>query len=67
VSKTKNESKDKYNENAYARYTVRIRKDSLLYDSVEEFMGKTGTSLNYLINKLLDEYFSNLYYKSYSD
>jgi hypothetical protein len=58
--KTTSKSKDIYNEREYARYTVRVRKDSNLYDEVEEFMSKTGTSLNYLVNKLLKEHFKTV-------
>lgn len=59
MGKTSTQSKDKYNENAYARYTIRIRKDSDLHDDIEEFMSKKGTSLNYLVMKLLKEHFSS--------
>jgi len=62
VGKTKTQSKTKYNEYSYARYTLRIRKDSILYDEVEDFMMKKGTSLNYLATKLLDDHFSKLRY-----
>jgi len=58
MGKTATKSKDKYNEKTYARYTIRIRKDSLLYDYIEEFMGHSKyTSLNYLVTKLLDKHF----------
>lgn len=57
-------SKAKYNEFSYARYTIRIRKDSILYDDVEDFMSKKDTSLNYLVNKLLDDHF---FHRRYSD
>ena len=60
--KTSTASKTKYNEYSYARYTLRIRKDSLLYDDVEEFMSKRGSSLNYLVNKLLDNHFIQQHY-----
>jgi len=55
--KTSAASKAKYNEYAYTRYTIRIRKDSCLHDDVEEFMTKRGTSLNYLVTKLLTDHF----------
>ena len=58
VAKNNTKSKDRYNEAAYARYTVRVRKDSALYKSIEVFMGKKGTSLNYLAVKLLEKHFS---------
>ena len=57
MGKTSSKSKSKYNEYSYARYTPRIRKDSILHDEVEDFMMKKGTSLNYLVTKLLDGYF----------
>jgi hypothetical protein len=62
LGKTSAESKRKYNEFSYARYTLRIRKDSLLYDDVEDFMAKHGTSLNGLVNKLLDDHFFHARY-----
>jgi predicted HicB family RNase H-like nuclease len=62
--KTSTASKTKYNEYSYSRYTIRIRKDTILHDDVEEFMTKNGTSLNYLVNKLLDEHF---FHRRYSD
>lgn len=58
--KTSIKAKDKYNENAYARYTVRIRKDSDLYEETENFMSNNGTSFNYLVTKLLKEHFLKL-------
>jgi hypothetical protein len=64
MGKTSTKSKTKYNEYSYARYTLRIRKDSILYDEVEDFMMKKGTSLNYLATKLLDDYF---FKRRYSD
>ena len=60
--RTSTASKTKYNEYSYARYTLRIRKDSILHDEVEDFMSKRGTSLNYLVTKLLDDHFVKLRY-----
>lgn len=60
MSKARTKSKDKYNETAYARYTIRIRKDSDLYNDIESFMSLNGTSLNYLVQKLLTEHFENV-------
>jgi len=57
MGKTSTLSKDKYNKAAYSYYTLRIRKDSLLNDRIEEFMSKKGTSLNYLLTKLLAKHF----------
>ena len=55
--KTSTKSKDKYNEREYARYTFRVRKDTELYGYIEDFMSVKGTSLNYLIEKLLTQHF----------
>ena len=57
--KTSTKSKDRYNQNAYARYTIRVRKDDILNDQIEEFMSHKDTSLNYLIvETFLRKYFS---------
>ena len=61
--KTSRESKERYNKEAYERYSVRVRKDSVLYDQIEGFMSKKGTSLNYLIVKLLEKHFSREMYR----
>jgi len=58
------QEKDKYNKAAYARYTFRVRKDDDLYFYLEEFMEPKETSLNYLILKLLREYFSRIEFDS---
>ena len=60
--KTSTASKTKYNEYAYARYTIRIRKASFLYDDVEDYMAKHGANLNGLVTKLLDDHFFQLRY-----
>ena len=57
MAKSSTASKDRYNEATYARYTIRIRKDSTLYDDIEEFMSSPLTSLNFLVEKLLKDYF----------
>jgi len=57
MGKTSTAVKTKYNKEAYARYTIRVRKDSELYEEIKSFMDKTGTSLNHLVVKLLREYF----------
>ena len=54
---SKTQIKDRYNEKVYARYTYRVRKSSDLYDCIEKFKEIKGTSLNYLITKLLCEHF----------
>jgi hypothetical protein len=64
MGKTSTESKTKYNEYSYARYTIRIRKDSFLYNDVEDFMAKHHTSLNRLVNKLLED---NFFHQRYTD
>jgi hypothetical protein len=60
MGKTSTKYKDKYNENAYARYTIRIRKDDCLYCDVVDFMSRRGTSLNFLVTKLLEIHFNQL-------
>jgi hypothetical protein len=52
-------TRDKYNNDTYARYTIRVNKetDSILYGQIEEFMSHKGTSLNYLVLKLLRNHF----------
>ena len=64
MGKTSTKSKTKYNQYAYSRYTLRIKKDTILHDEVEDFMMKKGTSLNHLVNMLLDDYF---FKRRYSD
>lgn len=58
MGKTSTESRTRYNECSYARYTIRVRKDSCLYADIEQFMEKRGTSLNYLVTKLLTAHFN---------
>ena len=58
MGKTSTKSKDKYNEETYARYTIRIKKDSELYEKIEEFMSHKGTSLNYVVIKVLSKFFN---------
>jgi len=50
-------TKDKYNEREYARYTIRVRKDSDLYAHIQRFKDGKGASLNYIVVKLLNEFF----------
>ena len=58
MGKTSTQSKDKYNEREYARYTIRIRKDDELYDKVEEFMARNKyKSLNAIVSNRLREFF----------
>jgi len=58
LGKTSTQSKKKYNEATYSRYVINIRKDSMLDDYIKEFMSAKGTSLNYLVTKLLTEHFN---------
>jgi hypothetical protein len=58
MGKTSTKSKDKYNEAAYARYTVRIRKDEIIYEVIEEFMNHKGTSFNHVVTLALEKYFA---------
>jgi len=64
MGKTSTKSKDRYNEDIYARYTLRVRKDASLYGYIEDFMSKKGTSLNYLVIKLLEKHFDKEHYGS---
>jgi len=50
--------KDKHNAEVYARYSFRVRKDDDLYFYLKDFMKIKNSSLNYLVAKLLYEYFS---------
>jgi hypothetical protein len=59
VAKTNSKAKDRYNENAYARYTIRVRKDSELFEEIERFMSLKGTSLNFIVNQLLSDFFES--------
>jgi len=60
MGKTSTKSKEKYNKNAYVRYTLRVIKDSELHSDIETFMARKGTSLNYLVTKLLKEHFTKI-------
>jgi len=60
LSKTSTQVKDKYNKATYTRYVIRIRKDTYLDERIKEFMELKDTSLNYLVTKLLTEYFEQL-------
>jgi hypothetical protein len=64
MGKTSSKVKDTYNEREYARYTYRIRKDTTLYSHVQDFMNVKGTSLTYLITKLLEKHFDTIHYGS---
>jgi predicted HicB family RNase H-like nuclease len=46
---------EKYNDRVYARYTIRVRKDSPLYEEILRYTSKRGVSLNGLIVELLEE------------
>jgi len=55
--KTSTESKRRYNKTAYATHLYVFRKNSDLAECIREFKSHKGTSLNYLITKLLSEHF----------
>ena len=57
MGKTSTQSKSKYNEKAYIQYIYRVRKLSVLNEAITEFKSRKGTSLNYLITKLLCNHF----------
>ena len=54
--KTSTESKRKYNKGAYSTHLYAYRKNSEFGKQVAEFKATKGTSLNYLITKLLAEH-----------
>ena len=58
MSKQTTAQKDKHNAEVYARYSFRVRKDDDLYFYLEDFMKPKDTSLNYLVTKLLSEFFN---------
>jgi len=55
--RTSREAREAYNGRTYARYTFRVRMDSPLYEDIEAFMRKDGTSLNWLVEDLLKKHF----------
>ena len=55
--KTSTESKRRYNMAAYATHLYVYRKNSMLSECIQEFKAHKGTSLNYLITKLLSKHF----------
>ena len=67
MGKTSTQSKRKYNESTYSRYVINIRKDSTLDDYIKEFMAKKGTSLNYLVTKLLTKHFDRKAYEEMNE
>jgi hypothetical protein len=54
--KTSTESKRKYNKSAYATHLYAYRKNSEFGERLASFKATKGTSLNYLITKLLAEH-----------
>jgi len=60
MGKASTQYKEKYNKAAYSRYVIRIRKGNYLDERIKEFMRPKETSLNYLVTKLLTDYFSRL-------
>jgi len=55
---------EEHNKEKYARYSFRVDKEDDLYFYLEEFMKPKETSLNYLVTKLLREYFSQREYEA---
>ena len=55
--KTSTQSKEKYNKANYARYSFRVRQDDALNDDIKNFCAQNGTSLSFLVTKLLREHF----------
>jgi len=55
--KTNTASKRMYNKKAYSSHLYVYRKNSELGECIREFKAKKGTSLNYLITKLLASHF----------
>ena len=47
-----------------AHYAIRAEKDKCLHDDVEDFLAKTGSGLDALVSKLINNEFSA---KRYSD
>ena len=54
MAKTSTEVKTRYNRKTYKRYEITVRKDSALYEKIEEYR-RLGKSLNAMVIKLLDE------------
>ena len=55
--KTSTKSKRQYNKTAYSTHLYVYRKKSELSERIQKFKSKKGTSLNYLITKLLSKHF----------
>ena len=55
--KTSTESKRRYNKSAYTTHLYVFRKNSELAQCILEFKSLKGSSLNYLITKLLSKHF----------
>ena len=53
----KTEQAKRYNRKSYKSYTIRVRVDSPLEDRLEEYLSWGETSVNFLVNQLLCEYF----------
>jgi hypothetical protein len=54
--RTSTESKRKYNKSAYSTHLYSYRKNSEFGERIAEFKAANGTSLNFLITKLLAEH-----------
>ena len=57
MGKTSSKVKDRYNKANYKQYVLRIRRDTELFEAVEAFISKKGTSLNFIVESLLKEHF----------
>jgi hypothetical protein len=49
-------------EHSFARFAMRTKKDTCLYNDAENFMAKRPANLNGLVNMLLDNRFSHARY-----
>ena len=52
----------KIKEHSFARFAIRAKKDSCLYDDAENFMTKNPANLNGLVDMLLDDQFFHARY-----
>jgi predicted HicB family RNase H-like nuclease len=57
VPQTKKEIRNKYDKKTYKQYTLTVRRNSELYEKLEETVKLKGASLNNIIKKLLAEYY----------
>ena len=57
MAQTKQSIRDAYNAKTYRQFKFKVRKGSTLYDKLDDFISTKGTSLNFLVCKLLAEHF----------